>query len=77
MANLPLSIRNSPGDVGRLMSRGPSTFKQQDLTRALRGALAAGVEVEKVVISAGRIAVVVGKIGGRKSSDPTNEWDDV
>jgi hypothetical protein len=59
------------------MSRGPSTFKQQDLTRALRGALAAGVDVEKVVISAGKIVVVVGRSGDRKSSDSGNEWDDV
>lgn len=43
------------------MSRGPCTFKQQDVTRALRGALAAGVEIQRVEIDKlGRIIVVTG-----------------
>ena len=40
------------------MSRGPHTFKQADLTRALKGARAAGVDVARVVIDReGRIVV--------------------
>jgi hypothetical protein len=59
------------------MSRGPSTFKQCDVTRALKAVRAAGEEAEKVVISAGQIVVIVARNGGRKSTDSGNEWDDV
>jgi hypothetical protein len=33
------------------MARGPCTFKQQDLTRALKGAKAAGIEVAHIKIT--------------------------
>ena len=43
------------------MARGPNRFKQRDLTRALRGAKAAGIEVGRVEIDqAGKISVVIG-----------------
>jgi hypothetical protein len=32
------------------MARGPATFKQADVTRALRGAVVAGVEIARVEI---------------------------
>jgi len=42
--------------------RGPNTFKQHDVTRALKAARAAGVDVACVEIdSDGKIRVLVGK----------------
>lgn len=44
------------------MSRRPCIFKQTDLTRALKGALAAGMEIARFEIeSDGRIVVVPGR----------------
>jgi hypothetical protein len=44
------------------MARGPLTFRQRDLVRALKGAKAAGLEISKVEIDKdGKIVVVVGK----------------
>lgn len=41
------------------MARRPCTFKQQDVTRALRGAKAAGIEIQRVEIdNAGKIIIV-------------------
>jgi hypothetical protein len=42
------------------MSRGPQTFKQRDVTRALKGAAAAGIDVRRVEIDHGKIIVVIG-----------------
>jgi hypothetical protein len=43
-----------------MLRRGPSTFKQSDLVRALRAARIAGVEVDRVEIDkSGRIVVVM------------------
>jgi hypothetical protein len=60
------------------LSRRPSKFRQTDLTRALRGARAAGVEIARVEIdNDGRIIVVAalptdgnGGVNGER-----NEWD--
>ena len=44
------------------MARVPSTFKQGDITRAVKGVVAAGVDVMRVEVdTAGRIIVVAGK----------------
>lgn len=44
------------------MPRGPSSFKQSDIVRAVRGVKAAGVEVAKVEIDKdGKIIVIIGK----------------
>jgi hypothetical protein len=57
------------------MSRGPLRFKQADVTRAVRAAAAAGVEVREVVVDAnGAIRVIVGK---PTTTDGINEWDAV
>lgn len=61
------------------MARGPCTFKQQDLTRALRAAVAAGVKVQRFEIAKdGKIVVVTGE-----TQEPVaegrgeNEWDQI
>ena len=63
---------NSPASVlakvsrSNTMARGPCTFRQQDVTRALRAAVAAGVAV-RVEIEAGKLVVVM--------ADPKRETD--
>lgn len=58
------------------MSRGPSTFRQNDLTRAIRGARKAGVNVTRAEIGKdGTIILVVGK-SDHVSSSPESTPDD-
>ena len=62
------------------MARGPCTFRQLDVTRALRGAAAAGIPVQRVEIDKeGKIVVITGKSpeSPRDSEDKRNEWDEV
>jgi hypothetical protein len=61
------------------MSRGPSTFRQRDLTRAVKAVIAAGLRVVGVNVGAdGRIEVVTSdeekKAAG--NSPIANEWDE-
>jgi len=57
------------------MSRGPSTFKQRDVTRAVRAIVAAGVPIERVEVDHdGKIVIVTGK---QIESSSANEWDEV
>ncbi len=56
--------------------RRPS-FKQIDVTRAIRGARAAGVEVDRVeVLSDGRMIVQIAR-NRPDSQGFANEWDEV
>lgn len=59
------------------MARGPCTFKQQDVTRALRATVAAGIDVQRIEIDRdGKIVVVTGK--PQEVADDgrgENEWD--
>jgi len=46
------------------MARAPSRFRQGDVTRAVKGAVAAGVEVREVMVDTdGRIGVIAGRSG--------------
>ena len=43
------------------MARAPSTFRQQDVTRAIRAAIAAGVDIARIEVAKdGRIVIVTG-----------------
>lgn len=60
----------------RFMSRGRQSFKQTDMTRALKAAKAAGIEIARIrigkdgeiEIDAGKPKELAGEVGG-------NEWD--
>jgi hypothetical protein len=56
------------------MARGTNTFKQRDLTRAIRGAVAGGLTVSRVLIDpkTGKIEVVT---GSSTSEDSPNDLD--
>jgi len=62
-----------------LMARGTSTFRQRDITEAIKGAVAAGLRVMRVEVDRnGKIIIV-----GGTSTDATaeirdgNEWDHI
>ena len=65
------------------MSRGPQTFRQRDVTAALKAARAAGCEVARIEVSKdGRIIVILangkGQLSGEANcGDAQNEWDEV
>lgn len=58
------------------MSRGAATFKQSDLTRALKAARDAGVTIARVEIDkAGKIVVIAGTPKNDDDRGGENEWD--
>jgi hypothetical protein len=61
------------------MSRRPSTFRQRDLTRAVKAVIAAGLRVAGVKVSAqGDIEVVTGDDRVHDlSAQGGNEWDGI
>jgi hypothetical protein len=57
------------------MARAPSTFRQSDVTRAIKAAVAAGVEIQRVEIDPnGRIVIITATEAERREG---NEWDRV
>jgi hypothetical protein len=57
------------------MGHGPATFKETDLTRALRAARKAGFDVDRVEVGRdGRIVLVLKN--GDKVLTERNEWDE-
>jgi hypothetical protein len=60
------------------MARTPSTFRQQDVTRAVKAVAAAGVGIARVEIDkAGKIVIVTGASCTRDEGKEGNEWDRV
>jgi len=58
------------------VGRGRSSFKQGDITRAVRATVAAGQSVKRIEIDKdGRIVVVIGK-PDNTDSPASNEWDE-
>jgi hypothetical protein len=69
------------------MTRAPSTFRQQDVTKAVRAVAAAGVHIARVEIDrAGKIVIIAagatiedGKVTlviGEPTADTCSEWDE-
>ena len=60
------------------MARAPSNFRQQDVTRAIKGAVTAGVGIARVEIDkAGKITIIAagGEPPDGKGTQEANEWD--
>ena len=58
------------------MPKGRQLFRRADLTRAIKGVLAAGVGVVRAEIDSvtGKIVIVIDKSDGASTGNP-NEWD--
>lgn len=60
------------------MARGPSTFRQRDVTAAVKAVIAAGVDVARVEVGPdGRITVVPSKPGAAEPDPSSNPWDSI
>jgi hypothetical protein len=62
------------------MSRGQQTFRERDVTKAIKAAVKAGIPVERVEIDKqGKIIIVTAKAQDAVSGEEAekNEWDGV
>jgi hypothetical protein len=60
------------------MSKGRQTFRRNDLTRAIKGAIAAGVEIARAEIEpeTGKIVIVFGKsVASPFTANKPGDWD--
>jgi hypothetical protein len=59
------------------MARAPSTFRQQDVTKAVKAVAAAGVHIARVEIDkTGNIVIITVDATGRPGEmTEANEWD--
>jgi hypothetical protein len=59
------------------MARAPSTFRQQDVTRAVKAVTAAGVHIARVEIDkTGKIVIITADEADRLGeTTEANEWD--
>jgi hypothetical protein len=56
------------------MTRAPATFRQQDVTRAIRAAIAAGVDIARIEVAKDGTIVIVTAADTELKAE-TNEWD--
>jgi Tfp pilus assembly PilM family ATPase len=63
------------------MGRAPSTFRQQDVTRAVKAVAAAGVDIVRVEVDrAGTIRIIAAnasRTSGQSAREAGNPWDEV
>jgi hypothetical protein len=58
------------------MSRRPSTFRQADVTKAIRAAAAGGFQIGRVEVAQdGRIVLVSERAAPDRDQSEVNEWD--
>ena len=59
------------------MARAPSTFRQQDVTRAIKAAVAAGVHIARIEVDkAGKITIITGITSGQAGNDLDRELEE-
>jgi hypothetical protein len=60
-----------------MMARAPSTFRQQDVTRAVKAVTAAGVHIARVEIDkSGKIVIITANTTDQPGKmREANEWD--
>jgi hypothetical protein len=76
----PTAQWNRANLTSALMSRTPSTFRQQDVTKAVKAVAAAGVHIARVEIDkAGKIVIITTDATENQSGESAevNEWDRV
>ncbi len=82
---LPSCVKRAPlkSRYNCIVARGICTFRQRDVTAAVKAVVAAGVAVARIEIDrGGKIVIIVGK-GGESGNpnghgnDAANEWDEV
>jgi hypothetical protein len=61
------------------MARAPSTFRQQDVTRAVKAVTAAGVHITRIEIDkSGKIVIITARPPDQAGeTKEANEWDRV
>jgi len=60
------------------MTRAPSIFRQQDVTKAIRGATKAGVNIARIEIARdGMIVIITATEAARIGGGEENSWDRV
>jgi hypothetical protein len=58
------------------MSRSAHSFKQTDVTKAIKGAVKAGFKVGRFEIEEGKIVIFAGDAEAKGEPEP-NEWDGI